>query len=165
MSRIQKQLSSGSSLSVTVAAVGRGRTDPAQILFNQYINRLPWVTRLTEIREIRNLSIVERKNKEGLKLFSALPKNAYIIALDSTGKVMTSKSFAHLIKTSSENGIRDLGFIIGGPDGLEPSLINRANLILSFGSMTWPHMMVRAMLAEQLWRSASIISGHPYHRE
>ncbi len=93
-----------------------------------------------------------------------MPDRAILIALDETGTALSSRAFALRIGRWRDNGIADLAFIIGGAEGLDRALIKRASLVLSLGPMTWPHLMVRAMLAEQLYRAEAILRGHPYHR-
>lgn len=149
---------------ITVAAVGRGRGEPAQALFDDYVARLAWPVRLAEVREARDLPVAGRKAAEGEKLQAALPAGAIVVALDAAGRTMTSENFASQLGRWRDDGIGDVAFLIGGADGLEPALVRGADRVLSFGPMIWPHLLVRAMLAEQLWRAASILAGHPYHR-
>ena len=87
------------------------------------------------------------------------------IALDETGKQMTSLSFAAKLGRARDEGISDTAFVIGGPDGLDPAFLASASLTLSLGTMTWPHQMARIMAAEQIYRAMTILSGHPYHRD
>ena len=91
------------------------------------------------------------------------PKGAFLIALDERGKSFASAEFAKLL-ADKRDAARDVAFIIGGPDGLAPSLRDAANWSTAFGRQTWPHMLVRAMLAEQIYRAFAILAGHPYHR-
>jgi 23S rRNA (pseudouridine1915-N3)-methyltransferase len=101
--------------------------------------------------------------EEAERLNASIPKGARIIALDEQGRAMTSEDFArHLAKLRDDGS--DLAFVIGGPDGLAASFRNAAHERLGFSAQTWPHMLVRAMLAEQLYRACAILSGHPYHR-
>ncbi len=86
------------------------------------------------------------------------------MALDPGGQALDSEGFAAALGRWRDGGVRDLVFVLGGPDGLGPAVLARAERKLSFGPMTWPHLLARAMLAEQLWRGASILAGHPYHR-
>ena len=163
MARAHRRSGTGG-FSLTVAAVGRGRGEPAQALYEDYAGRLPWPVRLVEVREARDLPPPARIAAEGEKLQAALPSGARVAALDAGGDAMTSEAFAALIGRWRDDGAGDVGFLIGGADGLEPGLVQAADRVLSLGPMIWPHMLVRAMLAEQLWRAASILSGHPYHR-
>ena len=147
---------------LVVAAVGRGRDDPAQKLFESYRRRLPWPV---ELREVRAGGGGEAgREREAAALLKGLPEGAYIVALDGTGKALTSEVFAARLARIRDDGATVVAFLIGGADGHGAPALARADLVLSLGPMTWPHLLVRAMLAEQLWRAASILSGHPYHR-
>jgi 23S rRNA (pseudouridine1915-N3)-methyltransferase len=153
-------------LNITVIAVGRMQRGPAQTLVDEYFKRLPWKTSIIEI-DIKKVaaSSAERKAREAEKLLAAVPQGAAIIALDEHGKALTSRGFAKKIDDWQMAGFKNLAFIIGGADGLAASLLAKADLKLAFGTLTWPHMMVRVMFAEQIYRAWSINSGHPYHRD
>jgi 23S rRNA (pseudouridine1915-N3)-methyltransferase len=97
-------------------------------------------------------------------LQKSIPSGALICTMDERGKVMSSPDFAKMLGDWRDQGRQDVAFIIGGADGIDPSLRAQADASLSFGKMVWPHMLVRVMLAEQLYRAASILSGGPYHR-
>lgn len=97
-------------------------------------------------------------------LARTIPDRAKLVCLDERGKLLSSPEFARQIATWRDTGQQDIAFIIGGADGIAPSLRDRADMALSFGPMVWPHMLVRVMLAEQLYRAASILAGSPYHR-
>ena len=147
---------------LVVAAVGRGRDDPAQQLFEDYRKRLPWPL---ELREVRAGGGGETgREREAAALLKGLPEGAHVVALDGSGKALTSNGFATWLASIRDDGTGVVAFLIGGADGHGSSVLARADIVLSLGSMTWPHLLVRAMLAEQLWRAASILSGHPYHR-
>lgn len=153
---------------VTLIAVGRlspDRQNPERLLFDTYAQRLMWSFEVREIDDRKKLSGTALKKREAELISKAIPENARVIALDERGKNMTSRDLAGRLGAWRDDGIRDLAFLIGGADGLDGSLRERADLVLSFGSLTWPHMMVRAMLAEQLFRAQSILTGHPYHRD
>ena len=102
--------------------------------------------------------------REAELLRAALPRGAVRIALDERGKTLDSAAFARRLGAWCEEGRPALGFWIGGAEGLHPELRAEADLVLSFGAMTWPHLLVRALLAEQLYRAETILTGHPYHR-
>ncbi len=106
-----------------------------------------------------------RVAREADLLLSALPKGATVVALDERGKALSSVELAHRLARWRDEGAGDIAFAIGGADGLDDAVRARADLVLSLGAMTWPHLMVRAMLAEQLYRAQQILAGHPYHRE
>ncbi len=118
----------------------------------RYVQRITWPFAITELPEI------------GGKVAPVLVP-AKIIALDESGVTMGSTAFAKLIENWRDSGVREARFLIGAADGLSAEERASADLIWSFGAMTWPHLMVRAMLCEQLYRATSIIAGHPYHRE
>lgn len=146
---------------LTIAAVGRAREGPMRALYDDYVGRLPWQVTLREVAEADG---PQRSEREGEKLLAAIPDGAHVIALDETGKTMNSRKIAAWIGRQRDEGCRDLAILIGGADGLTEMIRKRADLVLSFGAMTWPHMMVRTMLAEQLYRAHTILTGHPYHR-
>ena len=123
---------------------------------------LEWVG-VTEVAESRAQSAILRKQEEGRALAAALQGSALIL-LDESGKSMGSEAFAARIGDMRDTGARSVVFAIGGADGHDPELRKNAALVLSFGVMTWPHQIVRVMLAEQLYRATTILSGHPYHR-
>lgn len=145
---------------ITLAAVGRARDGPVRALVDDYTGRLPWPFALKEIAEQAG---DRHREREGEKLLAVLPEYAFLVALDSRGRQMSSEALAAWIGARRDDGCRDLALVIGGADGLAPDVLHRAGLILSLGSMTWPHLMVRAMLAEQLYRASTILAGHPYH--
>lgn len=156
---------------IGVHAVGRMKAGPERELAARYFDRfakagpaigLDWAG-VTEIAESRAQSATLRKQEEGRALAAALQGSALIL-LDETGKSIGSEAFAARIGEMRDTGARSLLFAIGGADGHDPELRKSAALTLSFGTMTWPHQIVRVMLAEQLYRATTILSGHPYHR-
>ncbi len=149
---------------LTLIAVGRAKRGPEQELFNSYQKRLNPALDLVEVEEKRPLSGAELKAREAELIVAKIPEGAFLIALDERGKPLASRKFAEKLGDLRDGG-RDVTFIIGGADGLDESLRARAEMILGFGPQTWPHMLVRAMLAEQVYRAQSILAGHPYHRD
>ena len=147
---------------LVVAAVGRGREDPAQKLFESYRRRLPWPVELREVRASGGGDA--GREREAAALLKGVPVGAHVVVLDGTGKELTSEAFAARLARIRDDGVAVVVFLIGGADGHGAPALSRADFVLSLGPMTWPHLLVRAMLAEQLWRAASILSGHPYHR-
>jgi 23S rRNA (pseudouridine1915-N3)-methyltransferase len=105
-----------------------------------------------------------RIREEGERLALRVPEQAHVICLDAKGKGMTSEAFAEMLGAMRDAGARDLAFLIGGPDGLNPGPNVKPGRSLAFGPQTWPHLLVRAMLAEQIYRAMTILAGHPYHR-
>ncbi len=149
---------------LVIAAVGRARPGPEKSLYDDYVARLPWQVEVVEIDVRERLAAPRLKQREGQRLLKAAPAEAVVVALDEGGKALTSKALAEAIGRWRDDRVKALAFILGGADGLAPKVLERADLVLSLGPMTWPHMLARAMLAEQLYRAATILSGHPYHR-
>lgn len=155
---------------IVVAAIGRARAAPEQALFDDYARRLVrsgpagLTLELAEAEERRKLAVEARRAAEGALLLARAPQGALIVALDARGKTLSSEDFARQLARWRDDGTAALAFVIGGADGLDPALLKRARLVLSLGAMTWPHLLVRAMLAEQIYRAQSILLGHPYHR-
>ncbi len=149
---------------ITLVAVGRAKSDATAALFHDFTKRLRWPLHLTEVEERRPLAAETRKRHEGARLLAAVPKGARLVALDETGQSLDSPAFAALLGRWQDEGLGDLAFVIGGADGLSPAVRDRADLILSLGAMTWPHLLARVLLTEQLYRAQCILDGHPYHR-
>jgi 23S rRNA (pseudouridine1915-N3)-methyltransferase len=147
-----------------LVAVGRARKGAMRELFEDYAGRLNPELSLKEVEERRPLKGGELKRREAQLLLEALPDDAYVVALDGRGKQLSSEALAKKVQTLQDDGQRQVLFVIGGADGHDQSLLDRANFTLSLGPQTWPHMLVRVMLAEQLYRADSILKGHPYHR-
>jgi 23S rRNA (pseudouridine1915-N3)-methyltransferase len=150
---------------LTIVAVGRARPGPERDLYEQYARRITWPLSLREVEEKRRLSPPELMTREGELLRAACPHGATLVALDRRGKVLDSAGFAQRLGKWRDDGVADLAFLIGGADGHTESLLKDCMLGLSFGAMTWPHLLARAMLAEQIYRAQQILAGHPYHRE
>ncbi|MEC7233604.1 MAG: 23S rRNA (pseudouridine(1915)-N(3))-methyltransferase RlmH [Pseudomonadota bacterium] len=121
---------------------------------------------ILELREKRGLTGGEKKRSENALIADALARrNGPLIVLDETGKSLTSRAFADRLQGWIESGDSDVTFVIGGADGLDDTIRARADMVLSFGPMTWPHMLARVLLCEQIWRAVSILTRHPYHRD
>ena len=157
---------------ITLAAVGRSKAGAMRDLFQGFAGRLDSSkTRgpfgpltLKEIEERRPLAPPELMRREAELLRAAIPAGARVIVLDSRGKSLPSEDFAALLGRWRDEGLPEAAFLIGGAEGLDPALRGEADLVLSLGPQTWPHMLVRVMLAEQLYRAQTILTGHPYHR-
>ncbi|OUS19543.1 23S rRNA (pseudouridine(1915)-N(3))-methyltransferase RlmH [Rhodobacterales bacterium 59_46_T64] len=151
-----------------ICAVGRLRTGPERDLLDDYLKRFERTGRALGLGPAIVHEVEDKKGggmaAEADLLRRSLPKGAVICALDERGKLMTSPEFADKLAGWRDAGRSDLAFIIGGADGIDPSLRAEADFSLSFGKMVWPHMLVRAMLSEQIYRAASILAGGPYHR-
>jgi 23S rRNA (pseudouridine1915-N3)-methyltransferase len=148
-----------------VIAVGRAKPGPARSLFEDYAKRLMPALALIEVEEKRPLPETLLKEREAELLLAAVPKGALLIVLDERGKSLSSQSFAEQLGAWRDQGVADLAFLIGGAAGHGALLRERTGFGLSLGAMTWPHMLVRGLLAEQLYRGFAILSGHPYHRD
>jgi 23S rRNA (pseudouridine1915-N3)-methyltransferase len=147
-----------------VVAVGRLKTGPHADLARHYAERLTWPLSIREVEERRKLSPAELTEREGALLLSAVPPGALVVALDEQGTPLTSDGFAQRLQRWRTEGVGDVAFLIGGADGLSAAVRETAALRLSLGAMTWPHLLVRGMLLEQLYRAQQILAGHPYHR-
>lgn len=148
----------------TIAAVGRLRSGPEQQLIQSYMSKLPWQLEVREVEVKTKVEGAARLRREAELLSAIIPDGARVVCLDSRGKTQTSEDIARRVGEWRDDGERDLAFVIGGADGLDPALLKRANLSLSFGTVTWPHMLARVLLVEQLYRAHCILTGHPYHR-
>ena len=135
-----------------IVARGKIGRSPEADLVERYVKRIAWPTKVTELPD------------KGGKM-PELPSNSVTIALDETGAVLSSAELATKLAAWRDSGKREARFLIGAADGHDAALRGSADLLLSFGRATWPHLLIRAMLAEQLFRSVSILAGHPYHRE
>jgi 23S rRNA (pseudouridine1915-N3)-methyltransferase len=159
-------------MKIAVHAVGRMKAGPEKELADRYFDRFaksgPAIglefSAVGEFPESRAQGASERRREEAQKLQSQLASGAVLVLLDERGKNISSEAFAEKIAGFRDSGQRNLAIAIGGPDGHDPALHQVATLVLSFGALTWPHQLVRIMLAEQLYRAATILSGHPYHR-
>lgn len=152
-------------LKLQLAAVGKWKRGPEQTLFDHYISRLQWDLRLDETAAFTKLSPPEQKKKETAGLADAVKKFGAekLIVLDPTGKDLGSEGLADWLGKAGEAGARKISFVIGGDAGLDSNLLP-TSLKLSFGKAIWPHLLVRGMLAEQLFRAQCILTDHPYHR-
>lgn len=143
-------------------ACGRLR-DPALIsLWRDYAGRLPGGIDVVEI-DVRGRSAPDTRREESRRILDAVPGGARLVALDRTGRTLDSPGFAQTLTRWRDDGCAVAAFAIGGADGHEAEVLARADLALSFGPMTFPHLLARVMLAEQLWRAHAIRTGHPYH--
>jgi 23S rRNA (pseudouridine1915-N3)-methyltransferase len=145
-----------------VIAVGRSRKGPETELFDRYCARIRPALALTEIADGKGAP-AEIRRREGDALLAALSPQAFTIALDLEGEMLDTATFAARLDGWLTLA-RPIRFLIGGAEGLDREVLTRADFILSLGRMTWPHLLARAMLAEQIYRARSITAGHPYHR-
>lgn len=151
-----------------VCAVGRLRAGPERDLVDDYTTRLDRTGRPLGLGPLTEHEVEDKKNlgmaAEAALLERAIPTGALIATLDERGRVLSSPEFAEQLARWRDAGRQDVAFVIGGADGIDPALRAKAEFSLSFGRMVWPHMLVRVMLAEQIYRAATILGGGPYHR-
>ena len=152
-----------------ICAIGRIRKGPERSLIDDYILRFDRTGRSLSLGPCLEHEVDDRKatsaDDQGRLLDRALPAGAYIIAMDERGEMLDSRGFAQFMATQRDSGTSDLAFVIGGADGLDPTFRDKANKLLSFGPMVWPHMLARVMLCEQIYRASTILAGGPYHRD
>lgn len=155
-------------MELCILAVGRLRGGPEAALIDDYLGRIDRTGRPLSLGPARVIEVEDKKNRgpeaEAELLLAAMPENAALVAMDERGRTLSSPQLADRIGRFRDDGRRALCFAIGGADGHGEALRARADMMLSFGPMVWPHMLARAMLSEQLFRAASILAGTPYHR-
>ena len=149
---------------LVIAAVGRQKTGALRQLYDEYAGRMTWPLTLREVEVRKPLPVPERRRQEAELLRGLCPPGAKRVVLDEGGVGLSSQAFARRLAAWGSEGAGEVIFLIGGADGIEPGLRAEADLVLSLGLMTWPHLLVRGMLAEQLYRAQQILAGHPYHR-
>ena len=158
---------------VLILAVGRMKQGPERELVARYLDRAAATGKpvgltgfaVTELAESRASSPAARKAEEAKAIAAHPPAGGVVVALDERGKSIGSEAFAQRVGRWRDDGKPALSFVIGGADGLDPAFVAGADFALSFSPLTWPHQLVRIMLAEQLYRATTLLSGHPYHRE
>src|SRR5450631_2214794 len=157
---------------LVVIAIGRLKQGPERELTERYRERFDDIGRklgfrgleVHEIPESRARDPATRINEEAAGISAAIPAKSVLVALDERGENIDSATFARQLGRWRDEAAANTIFAIGGADGLSPELRRKAKLVMAFGSATWPHQMVRLMLLEQLYRAATILAGHPYHR-
>ncbi len=152
---------------ISIISIGKFENSPHKLVFDEYLKRSKWKIELKEldIKNAKNLSSLELKKGEGELILKNLKPQSKLIALDENGKQFKSRDFAKLLSNYAIQGDSDITFVIGGSDGLWEEILKRSSLKMSLGLLTMPHLMVRSVLMEQLYRSQTIINGHPYHRD
>ena len=155
-------------LSVHIIACGQLRKGPEHDLLHDYFNRYAKIGRGVGLGPVSVIEVVDKRGigiaEEAVLLRKAIPKRAVTMILDERGKLLSSVTFSQKLSVWRDTGVQDLAILIGGADGLDPSLRAEADFALSFGKMVWPHLLARVMLSEQLFRAASILGNTPYHR-
>ncbi|MEL6374245.1 MAG: 23S rRNA (pseudouridine(1915)-N(3))-methyltransferase RlmH [Pseudomonadota bacterium] len=157
---------------LTLAAVGRLKDGAERSLCERYVERLKASGRqlgiksvtVRELSEARHATALTRKDDEARRLIDAVDDASVVIALDETGRGLTSAQLAETLERWRDGGEAHVAFVLGGPDGHGPALLERASLTLALGPMTFPHGLARIVIAEQLYRASTILAGHPYHR-
>lgn len=158
---------------IVVAAIGRLKAGPDRELAERYRSRAVKAGRtlglrgpdVIEVRESRARETERRITEEAIALVGAVPDEAVKVVLDSRGHNASSEALAGRIRSWRDSGREVVCFLIGGADGIAAGLRDDADMIVAFGSATWPHQLVRIMLMEQIYRALTILSGHPYHRD
>jgi len=152
-------------MKVNIVAIGKLKSKtPEKAIIDEYTKRCHWKIAIKELNEPRNLEVEEKKIEEGKLLLSSISASSKIIVLDERGVNITSPDLAKKIENWQVQGASEISFLIGGANGHSQMIRDKADLILSFGKLTLPHMLMRAVLSEQIYRLESIISSHPYHK-
>ena len=159
-------------MDVSIAAVGRMKAGPERDLCARYLERAEKTGRATgfhrflvsEVPESRAARAIDRMTDEAQRLKKRIDTQGRLICLDERGKAWPSERFAGWLRDQADSGVGTIIVAIGGADGLDPELVAAADVVLSLGRMTWPHQIVRILIAEQLYRAMTILAGHPYHR-
>jgi 23S rRNA (pseudouridine1915-N3)-methyltransferase len=162
----------GIDLRLSVLAIGHARGTSEGALCDEFLDRAIKMGRnmgftsvvVEELAVGKARDVATRMTDEASRLAAKLPDGAHIMLLDARGKGMTSEDFAETMGSLRDVGTKDLAFVIGGPDGLAPLPGKKASRSLAFGPQTWPHLLARALLLEQVYRAMTILAGHPYHR-
>ena len=154
-------------MKISIISIGKFENSPQKAVFENYLKRLKWKVELKELdlKNSNNMSVEKIKEGEGELILKALKPSSKLIVLDEKGREFSSLNFAKLLSDFAVRGESDLSFVIGGANGLSLEVIQKSSLKISLGLMTFPHLMVRSILIEQLYRAQTIIEGHPYHKE
>lgn len=154
-------------MKISILAIGKSGRGPEATLAADYASRATLAGRALGLGPLELIDLEPRKTGKGpeAELLLAAAEGAHLIACDERGKTYGSRAFADHIATLRDRGERKLVFVIGGADGLDPSVLDAARSTLAFGPQTWPHALARAMLAEQVYRAVTILAGSPYHRD
>ena len=153
-------------MKINIISIRKFKKDGYDLLYNEYKKRMNWNIQLKELQLKKNYEGEKLKEEEGKLLIQSCSSNtsSKIITLDERGKIISTLEFQELINSYQNSGITDLDFIIGGSDGLSQEVRDKSNFVLSFGKMVFPHLMIRVMLIEQLYRVWTLNNNHPYHK-
>ncbi len=157
---------------LTILAIGSSRGTSEGVLCGEFQNRAQKLGRnmgfpqlaVEELNVGKARDAATRMTDEAARLAAKVPDGAHVVLLDARGKGMTSEDFAEMLASLRDVGTGDIAFVIGGPDGLKPLPGQKAGRSLAFGPQTWPHLLARVLLLEQIYRAMTILAGHPYHR-
>lgn len=149
---------------ILIAAIGKAKAGPEQQLTLDYTKRLPWKIEYREF-DAKASDAAQRRQREGELLLAACKGYDRLTVLDESGMNLSSREFAHTLGGWQQQGFSSFAFIIGGSDGLSDAVLKQSHLVWSLGRATWPHMLVRPLVAEQLYRAWSLLNNHPYHRD
>jgi 23S rRNA (pseudouridine1915-N3)-methyltransferase len=158
---------------LVVAAVGKLKRGPDREIAERYRDRLAKLCRgiglrgidVIEIAESQSRDVERRMLEESIAITTLIPDGAAVVLLDEKGRALNTGDFVDAVRSWRDSGRDACVFVVGGADGLSPALRQKAELTVAFGALTWPHQLVRIMLLEQLYRVATVLAGHPYHRE
>ncbi len=149
-------------------SIGRWSAGPEKALYDHYAERVDKSARNIGLSPLILEEVIPKKlgsrDAEGAALLNKVPQGSFVVSLDETGRQFSSEQFAQMIGRQRDDGMSDMVFLIGGADGHDDKVKRAGRLQLSLGPMTWPHLLVRGLLAEQIYRAATILAGHPYHR-
>ncbi|MEC7489730.1 MAG: 23S rRNA (pseudouridine(1915)-N(3))-methyltransferase RlmH [Pseudomonadota bacterium] len=151
-------------MKLTICSIGRLKPSPEKELQQKYIARIRWPLEIVELEVKKKLPPPVTKLREAVLLTGSVPRGAMVVALDQRGQHLSSQDFAGKLGGWRDQD-RDAAFLIGGASGLEKRLRDEAHLVIAFGTATWPHMLIRIMLIEQIYRAQEILAGNPYHRD
>lgn len=152
-------------MKINLIVIGQLKNGPEHDLIQKYQKRLHWKLNIKQLASQKNVKGTELKAVEAELIRAHLVLGAPLIALDERGQNLTSSQFAQGLQKFQVKGISELNICIGGAEGLDSRLRDQADWLISFGALTWPHMLVRVMVLEQLYRAQQILAGHPYHKD
>lgn len=152
---------------IVILSVGKMKSGPERDLVDDYLRRAGQIGKRVGVRAVEEIEVASGNGRdaEAKRALDKLPKSAQIVLLDERGKSLRSEDFSKFLKTHAEDAVPELVFVIGGADGHGKAIASRADFKLSLGAATWPHRLLRAMLAEQIYRAFSIQQGLPYHKD